>query len=190
MSNKKATIYFIKKQINILFIIAIICVGIIPAISLAQKVGIANPALNPAAEYCKNLGYEYFVKSTPKGDYGYCRMPDGKEIEAWKFLQGEEGLKYGYCEKKGYSPKVVSGKQCHYSKKCVVCVLDDKSEVEVTQLIKQEKEGKKNEIVQPVSKQNHLIIFFALIATIFVMIIIAYFVIRDKNNNGQSNNFK
>ena len=98
-----------KNQASILFILAIICVGIIPTISFAQNVGMSNPAPNPAAEYCKNLGYEYFIKSMPEGDYGYCRMPDGVEIDEWKFLQGEEGIEYGYCEKQGYSPKVVSG---------------------------------------------------------------------------------
>lgn len=182
MGIKKTTIYFKKKWVGILFIITIICAGIIPVFSMAQNVGMANPAPNPAAEYCKNLGYEYFIKSTPEGDYGYCRMPDGIEIEEWKFLQGEEGVEYGYCAKEGYSPKVISDKRCNYSKTCVVCVLDDNTEVEVTQLIEQEKETKKDKTTQQISKQNPLIIFSALIAAIFIMIITVYFVVKNRNN--------
>ena len=177
-----------KNQLNILFIIVIICIGIIPAVSMAQNVGMANPAPNPAAEYCENLDYEYFIKSTPEGDYGYCRMPDGMEIEEWKFLQGEEGVEYGYCEKQGYSPKVVSDERCNYSSKCVVCVLDDNTEVEVTQLIKQEKKTEKDKTVQQPDKKNPLIIFIFLITAIFIMIIIAYFVIKNKNNKNQFDN--
>lgn len=174
-----------KNQLSILFIITIICAGIIPAISMGQVVGMTNPAINPAAKYCENLGYEHFIKSTPKGDYGYCRMPDGSEIDEWKFLQGEEGIEYGYCEKQGYSPKVVSGAQCHYSSKCVVCVLDDNTEVEVTQLIKQDIETEKDETARQTDKQKSLIIFFVLIATIFITIIIVYFIVKNRNNKNQ-----
>ena len=95
----------------------------------------ASAILNPAAVYCENLGYEYAIKSTPEGDYGICHFPDGSEAEEWKFFEGKEGKEYSYCKQKGYEMKVVSGEKCEYSMQCVVCVLENGEEVEVTKLM-------------------------------------------------------
>ena len=143
MSNKKnKKNYLNKKLFSILFILISICVCVNPVKSMTQpsQAGLANPAPNPAAVYCEDLGYEYFIKNTKDGDYGMCRLPDGSEVEEWKFVEGKEKTEYSYCQQKGYSIKTVSGEQCNYSAECAVCVLDDDTEVEVTQLIKHEKE--------------------------------------------------
>lgn len=63
----------------------------------ADRLGMANPA----ATYCKELGYEYHVAQTGKGEEGMCLLPDGKECEEWAFLAGECGRERSYCAKQG-----------------------------------------------------------------------------------------
>ncbi|MEM3139823.1 MAG: DUF333 domain-containing protein, partial [Archaeoglobaceae archaeon] len=43
--------------------------------SRSDNVGLANPA----AVYCKDLGYSYRIESTPQGQFGICIFPDGTE---------------------------------------------------------------------------------------------------------------
>ena len=193
MSNKISN----KKLLVILFTAILICVCANPIKAMVQpsQSGIANPAPNPAAAYCEDLGYEYSIKSTKDGDYGMCRLPDGSEVEEWKFLQGKEKIEYSYCQQKGYSLKIVSGKQCNYSAECAVCVLDDNTEVEVTQLIKHEKEleesikkqDKKTEKIDlsdtTETKKVDIKIIIAIIATIITIIIMIaayWFLVKTK----------
>jgi len=56
---------------------------------------------NPAATYCKELGYEYRITQTNKGEEGICVFPDGGECEEWKFLAGKCGRERSYCAKQG-----------------------------------------------------------------------------------------
>ncbi len=136
MKNKKEKIasFFRKKQIRILIVItAIIFTGIV-SFEFKSVSGMANPA----AVYCKDLGYQYTIKSAPEGDYGICHLPDGSEVDEWKFLAGEVGKEYNYCGQKGYEMKIVESTRdsmCPYGNKCAVCVLSDGAEVEVTELM-------------------------------------------------------
>lgn len=87
--------------------------------------------LNPAAVYCDKLGYEYVVGES------VCKMPDGTEVNAWKFLEGKEGQEYSYCEKEGYILKTINdSKECSsiFSLECAVCIKDG-DEIEVTRLM-------------------------------------------------------
>ena len=43
---------------------------------------------NPAAVYCKDLGYKYEIKD------GVCIFPDGSECDGWAFYRGECGKKW------------------------------------------------------------------------------------------------
>ncbi|MEM0329911.1 MAG: DUF333 domain-containing protein [Archaeoglobaceae archaeon] len=49
---------------------------------------------NPAAVYCKDLGYSYRIESTPQGQAGICIFPDGTECDEWAFFRGECGQKW------------------------------------------------------------------------------------------------
>jgi len=51
---------------------------------------------NPAAVYCKDLGYKYEIREDPKtkGQYGVCIFPDGSECDGWAFYRGECGKKW------------------------------------------------------------------------------------------------
>lgn len=89
-----------------------------------------NALINPAASYCIEMGYDY--------GNGYCILPDGRQVEEWDFLLGRTGQEYSYCSEQGYELKVTkSGDKCliFLLDECAVCVLEDGSEVEVTQLM-------------------------------------------------------
>ena len=93
---------------------------------------------NPAAVYCTALGYEYRVEKTDQGDIGYCILPDDQKVDAWQFLQGKVAQDKNYCATKGYGQKIVTDpKKClqFLSDSCLVCVLSDGKEVEVTGLM-------------------------------------------------------
>jgi len=64
---------------------------------LGDRLGMANPA----ATYCKELGYEYRITQTDKGEEGICVFPDGGKCEEWKFLAGKCGRQRSYCAKQG-----------------------------------------------------------------------------------------
>lgn len=72
---------------------------------------------NPAAVYCKGLGYEYIIK--PNGSV--CRFPNGEECSAWDFFNGKCGEKYTFCEKHG--GKISIAKNCSFSPECAICIL-------------------------------------------------------------------
>ena len=102
---------------------------------------LVSPALalrDPSAVYCSAMGYNFTIGHSPAGEVGFCTLPDGKTVDAWKFLQGKEGSDQGYCAKKGFSQKVVYDPgTCivFMTGSCAVCVLPDGSEVEVTRLM-------------------------------------------------------
>lgn len=93
---------------------------------------------NPAAVYCEELGYEYIVESTPQGEMGLCKLPNGETVSDWDFLKGKVAEEYSYCHQEGYEIKTVrdSGTCSKFGTvECAVCVLEDGTEVEVTELM-------------------------------------------------------
>ncbi|MFH1403447.1 MAG: DUF333 domain-containing protein [Candidatus Altiarchaeota archaeon] len=106
---------------------------------ILSAAGSASALRNPAAVYCDALGHEYVVNHTDEGDYGYCRLPGGEIVDAWKFLQGEIAPEESYCTREGYGLKIVEdygicGKRL-LTDSCAFCVLEDGGEKEVTELM-------------------------------------------------------
>ncbi len=172
MKNKeeKAVSFFRKNQARVFVMTIIIFIGIV---SISSASMIVNPMPNPAAVYCEELGYNYTIKSAPEGDYGICHFPDGSEAEEWKFLEGKEGKEYTYCKQKGYKIKTVS-EGCTYGEECAVCVLENGSEIEVTELMELEKEelNKSKETTQDFQKtKDYLFLAAGLIILIVLGII-------------------
>ena len=86
------------------------------------KIGVRNPA----AVYCMEMGYEYKIEKTNKGERGICVMPNKEECDAWAFYSGECGAEFSYCAKKGWL--VASrGKKDSFATNCTTCVLPDGS---------------------------------------------------------------
>jgi putative hemolysin len=116
---------------GLLFIaIALLLIGIVNAQTLAM--------LNPSAVYCEELGYNYITESTPEGERGLCELPNGEAVNAWDFLNGRVAQEYSYCQQQGYQIKTVKdSEKCMKfgTVECAVCVLEDGTEVEVTELM-------------------------------------------------------
>jgi len=70
--------------------------------------GSVSALANPAAVYCKELGYDYEVRSGVDGEYGVCTLPNGEDCAAWSFFEGKCGQAYSYCARNGYAIKTVS----------------------------------------------------------------------------------
>lgn len=98
----------------------------------------ATAIANPAAVYCEALGYKYVTESTPEGERGLCQLPNGEAVSAWDFLKGKVAQEYSYCQQNGYQIKTVKDTETCMkfgTVECAVCVLDDGTEVEVTELM-------------------------------------------------------
>ena len=169
-----------KKQTAIILVIVTVFTGLIFLNSVS---GIADPS----AIYCNNLGYEQFIKDSPKGEYGVCRLPDNTEVEGWKFFKGEVGNEYNYCSQKGHEIKMASGSECGFTKKCVICVLKDGTEMRVDKLM--EKEAKEpvettitpNVIEKDKSRSPYLNIIFVILAVIIIGLGVMVLKKRKKN---------
>ena len=97
---------------------------------------------NPAAVYCKELGYEYKVVENVHGQEGICSFPDSgnEKCDEWDFFKGKCGKEHSYCALKGYELKTENGES--------VCVFEEDSEIKeipAKKLMKlEEKMGKEN----------------------------------------------
>ncbi len=109
-------------------------IGLIPDQALALN--------NPSAVYCTALGYEYAVERNALGEAGFCVLPNGKKVDAWKFLLGAVEQDSNYCAVNGHSQKRVRASKTmancamYRTESCLVCVLADGTEVEVTELMR------------------------------------------------------
>lgn len=62
-------------------------------LSLAQVISLnaAFGMANPASEFCIQNGGKLEIRQGPAGEYGVCRLPDGREIEEWAFYRQKAG---------------------------------------------------------------------------------------------------
>lgn len=42
---------------------------------------------NPAAEYCAETGGRSEIRKGPKGETGYCHLPDGRVVDEWDLFR-------------------------------------------------------------------------------------------------------
>jgi len=85
---------------------------------LGDRLGMANPA----ATYCKELGYDYRITRNNKGEEGICVFPDGKECEEWKFLAGKCGQERSYCARQGLDTVTKTNGKNSLSREYAECV--------------------------------------------------------------------
>ena len=76
---------------------------------------------NPAATYCKDLGYTYNTRNTKAGDVGVCIFPNGERCQAWDFLTGTCGEKHSFCARQGMKQETRSDGNNPYSEVYAVC---------------------------------------------------------------------
>lgn len=116
----------------------VIALPLIVSLLLGIFVLPALALLNPAAVYCHSLGYNYTVESTQEGERGLCQLPNGEAVDAWQFLQGKVAPEYSYCHSIGCEIRTVSDTETcsrFLTEECAVCVLEDGTEIEVTELM-------------------------------------------------------
>ncbi len=89
---------------------------------------------NPAAVYCRDLGYYYHILDGSDGQSGECVFPDGA-CNDWDFLTGKCGQQYSYCAVLGYQTIVMKDGKSPYSPEYALCVSQDgKTSAPVTDL--------------------------------------------------------
>ena len=76
---------------------------------------------NPAAVYCRELGYDYRIVDTAGGQQGVCAFPDGSVCNDWRFLQGQCGLSHSYCARHGYGSNIKTDGMNSLSRAYSVC---------------------------------------------------------------------
>jgi len=84
--------------------------------------GNAPGMANPAAVYCRELGYEYEIVDTVEGQSGACIFPDGSRCNEWRFLQGKCGQGHSYCARQGYGSVTKTDGKNPLSREYSVCV--------------------------------------------------------------------
>ena len=97
--------------------------------------GNAPGMANPAAVYCRELGYEYEIVDTDEGQSGACIFPDGSQCNEWSFLQGKCGQNRSYCARHGYDLVTKSDGRNPLSADYSVCVRDGQEVGSVTELM-------------------------------------------------------
>lgn len=77
---------------------------------------------NPAAVYCREMGYTYqTVDDGAGGQTGVCLLPEKTKCNAWDFLSGQCGAAYSYCAQNGYQTRTLAEGGA-YAPQHAVCV--------------------------------------------------------------------
>jgi putative hemolysin len=90
---------------------------------------------NPAAVYCRELGYEYEIVDTAGGQDGICVLPNGGRCADWSFLEGRCGGSYSYCARQGYGSTTRTDGRNAFSRAYSVCVHDQEEIGAATELM-------------------------------------------------------
>ena len=78
---------------------------------------------NPAAVYCRDLGYDFEdVDDGAGGKRGVCVMPDGGRCDAWDFLAGKCAPEHSYCAQQGHGLRVETDGKNPFSREYAVCL--------------------------------------------------------------------
>ncbi len=93
----------------------------------------AQAILPPDVVYCEAMGYEFAIEATPAGSVGVCVLPDGQRVNSVDFVAGKVATEWSYCTRSGYEARYVD--EPGGCRNCLVCVMPDGSEVEVTRLM-------------------------------------------------------
>ena len=97
--------------------------------------GNAPGMADPAAVYCRELGYAYEIVDTSEGQYGVCVLPDNSRCDAWGFLEGKCGQGYSYCARQGYGLITRTDGRNPLSREYSVCVQGQEEIGSVTELM-------------------------------------------------------
>ena len=80
--------------------------GLVILVLLIFFINLSLALPNPSAVYCRELGYEYQIIDTEKGQEGLCVISEMEKLRGWDFFKGKIGQNHSYCAKKGFDIKV------------------------------------------------------------------------------------
>jgi putative hemolysin len=46
---------------------------------------------NPASVFCAKSGGKTEIRNGPRGQYGVCRLPDGRVVDEWEYFRAMRG---------------------------------------------------------------------------------------------------
>ncbi|MBR1834956.1 MAG: DUF333 domain-containing protein [Bacteroidales bacterium] len=115
---------------------AFLTLAVLCAVGMSA-IGQSPMIVNPAAQYCTSLGYDYtVVKDSTGAEHGICVFPDSSTADEWSFYRGEIKSEYSYCARKGLSQISIVDSSNGYETRCAYCVTKDgKSRVAVRELM-------------------------------------------------------
>jgi len=62
-------------------------IGLIVLAILAVCPERASALANPASVFCVQSGGKSEIRRGPRGQYGVCRLPDGRVVEEWAYFR-------------------------------------------------------------------------------------------------------
>lgn len=120
------------KKIRIVSVLVLLAAGLIAGCTTKENnTSNSNETeiANPAAVYCKELGYEYkIITDSEGGQSGVCILPDNTICDEWEFFTGKCGKEFTYCEKHG-GKIITTTEGCNISSECALCVLPDGTKI-------------------------------------------------------------
>jgi uncharacterized protein len=63
--------------------LALVAMNVMPAPAIALA--------NPASVFCVQSGGKSEIRTGPRGQYGVCRLPDGRVVEEWAYYRAMKG---------------------------------------------------------------------------------------------------
>ena len=66
-------------------------IGLLCLAALALGPASALALANPAAVFCVQSGGKSEIRNGAKGQYGVCRLSDGRVVEEWTYYRGMKG---------------------------------------------------------------------------------------------------
>lgn len=84
--------------------------------------GMALAVPNPAAVYCRRLGYQYKQVVTPRGVSAVVEVAPGVEFDAWDFFRGKVGSQYHYGALHGYRTECAVRRAGSYIEEYAICI--------------------------------------------------------------------
>ena len=65
--------------------------GILIVVALLASPQMAWALPNPASVFCVKSGGKSEIRNGPRGQYGVCRLPNGRVVEEWKYFRDMRG---------------------------------------------------------------------------------------------------
>jgi len=66
-------------------------IGLIVLVGCAVAPVPASALANPAAVFCVESGGKSEIRNGARGQYGVCRLPDGRVVDEWAYFRANKG---------------------------------------------------------------------------------------------------